>query len=537
MPTTIELILAAQDRASAPLGKVGKGMQIVGKLGAGLALGFGAVATAGAVAVSQYVQQATALKRLSQATGIQVDELSSLEYAYRRNGLELDDLRDTFAELADRKGVTGLKGLFDFADELAGLDVVARTRKAMETLGDDVGLKLLPVLSKGSKALKDLAKEADDLGVSLDNNAADAAVKLGKQMDRLKGSVEGAKNRIVGAIMPALLGLAKVVLPIVTTALVGVGSLISSIFGTGADDVNAFNAELRGIGGGKPADPADPDDPVEPGYTFDMPDPFIQPWTDKQRQSARMAEAAQQDNQPFAGMYSGLGTVIGQEIIKSMAPPLSPHVPPPMRELPNPDLEAGIRAAYEEKLAAVRDSRDFQAFQPAYEGIYGGVPWNTLAEAVIRYGGSIDELVDLLSQEQPMISRFYKRRHVELVNQDTVSFWHKMGMELPDPYSRPSDTQDNAIKDNLAEASEIMKALASAASGGGGRTLGSDIIEASKSDPLRVFIAGYGGLKEDKREHERAITLDFDGSDPLINQDALLALMQGWFRDLYLQTT
>ena len=145
------------------------------------------------------------VSELAPALGMTTDELQKWEYVFARFGLELSDTSDAFATLADRTedalagtesmiedfrlvGVTvdQLRGknpqqLFElFADAVANTSDKNRALTAIvRNLGDDLGRKLAPALMMGKKGLEEMRKEAEDLGIIMDEgNIQDVADKM-----------------------------------------------------------------------------------------------------------------------------------------------------------------------------------------------------------------------------------------------------------------------------------------------------------------------------------------------------------------------
>lgn len=132
--------------------------------------------------------------KLAPALGMTTDELQQWQYVFARAGLEVDDVADAFATLADRTedaldgtvsmiddfkliGITidDLRGknpqqLFElFADGVRNTSDKNRALAAIvRNLGDDLGRKLAPALMKGSEGLANMKNEAKELGLLLD---------------------------------------------------------------------------------------------------------------------------------------------------------------------------------------------------------------------------------------------------------------------------------------------------------------------------------------------------------------------------------
>ena len=155
--------------------------------------------------VGSFADQVT---KLAPALGMTTKELQEWEYVFARAGLELDDVADAFATLADRTedalagtssmiedfsligiGVEQLKGknpvqLFElFAD---GVQKTTDTNRALSaivrSLGDDLGRKLAPMLMLGSEGLKEMKDEAADLGLILNSDNLQEVTKAVTEM-------------------------------------------------------------------------------------------------------------------------------------------------------------------------------------------------------------------------------------------------------------------------------------------------------------------------------------------------------------------
>jgi hypothetical protein len=143
--------------------------------------------------VGEFAQQ---VSDLAPALGMTTDELQQWEYVFARVGLEIADVVDAMATLSDRveDALSGTQSMIeDFrligitVDQLRGknpqqlfelfADAVQKTTDKnrsltaiVRNLGDDLGRKLVPVLMKGSDGLRELRKEAEDLGIVLDSD-------------------------------------------------------------------------------------------------------------------------------------------------------------------------------------------------------------------------------------------------------------------------------------------------------------------------------------------------------------------------------
>jgi hypothetical protein len=78
-----------------------------------------------------------------------------------------------------------------------------KTALALKLFGRQ-GAAMVPVLNKGSGALKEQLAEMKDLGLTLGKNGAEDVATYAKSQRKLKGAIEGVKIAIGGALMPYL---------------------------------------------------------------------------------------------------------------------------------------------------------------------------------------------------------------------------------------------------------------------------------------------------------------------------------------------
>jgi phage-related protein len=92
----------------------------------------------------------------------------------------------------------------DVADAIAAMPEGAeRTAAAMDLMGRSGG-DMVPLINDGAQAIRDLMQEADDLGLTISEETAAAIQAFDDNMKKLKGSLSGLTNQIVGRLAPAL---------------------------------------------------------------------------------------------------------------------------------------------------------------------------------------------------------------------------------------------------------------------------------------------------------------------------------------------
>lgn len=208
------------------------GSELSAKLGIPLALLGGASVAGLTRAVSAFMQFGSAVNDASEKIGINAEKLQELEYAGKLAGVMPETLQGGLAKLN--------KGLGEAAagknDELSGLlkrlgiglrdangqvrsaadvmpqlaDAIARNenpsvraRMAVAAFGKS-GQDLIPMLSKGSTGLAEMADEAHRLGIILSSDQVAAADELGDTFDKLKMSAQGLGMSIGAQLAPVI---------------------------------------------------------------------------------------------------------------------------------------------------------------------------------------------------------------------------------------------------------------------------------------------------------------------------------------------
>lgn len=206
----------------------------------GLAVKAGA-ALAGALSVgvlANWVKEsalATAqMARMAELSGSTAEEFQRWAYASRSVGIEQDKLGDIFKDVQDKIGdflQTGGGPMADFFENIApkvgvtaeqfrnlsGPDAlqlyVSSLEQAnlsqsemtfyMEAIANDATL-LLPLLRNNAAGFKDLAAEAEELGLVLSGEAAAAALEFERGLNTLGAASDGAGKQIAAELVPTL---------------------------------------------------------------------------------------------------------------------------------------------------------------------------------------------------------------------------------------------------------------------------------------------------------------------------------------------
>lgn len=198
--------------------------------GVAQAVGAPFAAVAGAVgfslqsAVTGFAQAGDGLDKMSARLGISAVKLQEWSFAATHAGAAPEDLEDALKDLSEKiaevaGGDTGdaaqlfsalgisvkdasgkIRPASDIFEEVADAiqrneDPALRTKMAMVLMGDS-GRKLIPMLSGGAQGLDDMAKQAHDLGLVMNEDAVAAAAKMTDHMDDMKASVTAVGHEI-----------------------------------------------------------------------------------------------------------------------------------------------------------------------------------------------------------------------------------------------------------------------------------------------------------------------------------------------------
>ncbi len=241
------------NKVSGSMKKSGKKMasSLKGQLAGVFALGFLTKASAEAL------QFAKDVKTFSHQIGLTTEEFQKMDYLFKTVGADTNDVVDAFGTLVDKmhdaisgsegvredfrliglesgkmKNLTAMEALYAFADAAAKTDDKSRVlTSTIRTFGDDLGRRVLPLISQGSEALREMAAAGADFAISEEalNTLDDAAKKLaafkaanrswfGEFLGNLASFADGVVLVVKGAIVAPINGL-----------ITGIGALIANV--------------------------------------------------------------------------------------------------------------------------------------------------------------------------------------------------------------------------------------------------------------------------------------------------------------------
>ena len=201
------------------------------KAGKAVGAAFLGFAAAGALLVKESIDAFDATFKLSQSLGLTVESLSALGYAAEASGLSQDELGASLNKLSKTAADAALGGnaqaaafaaigvaakgadgvlkntdvlLSEIADKFSTYaDGAAKTALAQNIFGES-GAKLLPLLNAGAEGIKELADEAEMLGLVMGTDAVQAAETFNDNLALVQNVVKGLTNRIAQQLLPTL---------------------------------------------------------------------------------------------------------------------------------------------------------------------------------------------------------------------------------------------------------------------------------------------------------------------------------------------
>lgn len=167
---------------------------------------------------------------LARTLGMTTEEVSSLDYVFSRFGIHFDDVDMALKDLTRNMGAyegelnkLGIRtrdstgqilsirdGFYALADAVALAGTKQEKYAMVDKAMGESGRKLVPVLNQGSKALKQLASEAEKAGFSLDEYLAVNSFNTSTTLDVLGGTILNVKDNFLRQFMPAILRVGQV---------------------------------------------------------------------------------------------------------------------------------------------------------------------------------------------------------------------------------------------------------------------------------------------------------------------------------------
>lgn len=245
--------------------------------GVAQAVGAPFAAVAGAVgfslqsAVTGFAQAGDGLDKMSARLGISAVKLQEWSFAATHAGAAPEELEDALKDLSEKiaevaGGDTGdaaqlfsalgisvkdasgkIRPASDIFEEVADAiqrneDPALRTKMAMVLMGDS-GRKLIPMLSGGAQGLDDMAKQAHDLGLVMNEDAVAAAAKMTDHMDDMKASVTAVGHEIGYRLSPIVISMSDRFRDLAAANKGALGEKVEKVAGSFADAIGKIDFE------------------------------------------------------------------------------------------------------------------------------------------------------------------------------------------------------------------------------------------------------------------------------------------------------
>jgi len=281
--TKIKITLEAQDKATQAIRNFGNSISDVERKVKGLSGGLGGLTDAitsfinpttlliGSVGmasaaigsmINNAIDNADALNKMSQKTGVAVEDLSALQYAAKLADVDFNELGKSITKLnkaifesqtnnkelkaifqslniSVRNSDGTFKNAFDVLLELADVfenmpDGVEKAKIALELFGRS-GIGMIPLLNGGKEGIKSLTDEAEQMGIVITSQTAIAAEAFNDNLTRLKSLVEGGAISLMSEFLPAIANVTNSLVELGTSTgvvnyiFVGLGTAIKSV--------------------------------------------------------------------------------------------------------------------------------------------------------------------------------------------------------------------------------------------------------------------------------------------------------------------
>lgn len=199
------------------------------KIGTVIGAAFSAAAVGIGVLIKKSIDAADKFDDMAEKTGIAIGALSQLDYAARLNGVEdlegslikfnrsigeaaqgskaqAEAFKSLGIEIRNTDGtLKNTETLFtETAEAISKMpDGIRKTQLAIDLFGKS-GAQLIPFLNQGKAGIAAFRKEAEDLGLTLDERTGKAADGFNKNLDRLGAVASGIGTRLASQLAPEL---------------------------------------------------------------------------------------------------------------------------------------------------------------------------------------------------------------------------------------------------------------------------------------------------------------------------------------------
>lgn len=209
----------------------------------GFALAFGAsmAAAFGVSAIHEFLdaqlEAVTQIERRRAAIGATAEEIQQLGYVASESGTDMDTLQEAVADLSEKAADAAINGggfqstfdrlgisirdtggkikkpldlFYEFSDAMAAMpDGAEKTFTAMDLMSTE-GAFLIPLMDKGSSAIKGMMTAANGAGAVMSDKTVSATMEYGEAARGLTRQLTALKSQALDALLPPLTGMINV---------------------------------------------------------------------------------------------------------------------------------------------------------------------------------------------------------------------------------------------------------------------------------------------------------------------------------------
>lgn len=217
------------------------------------------------------LQFAKDVKTFSHQIGLTTDQFQQMDFLFKQMGADTNDVTDAFATLTDKmqdamsgaagvqedfrliglesdkmKGKTPFEAMMLFADAAANTDDKSRVLTAtIRTFGDDLGRRVLPLISQGSEELQKMATAAGDFSISEESiNSLEVA---SKKLDAFSASNREWFGEFLGNLVGFASGFVNTFKALIIAPIGGLITGVAALFTDGVTFGEAFSDEYNKI--------------------------------------------------------------------------------------------------------------------------------------------------------------------------------------------------------------------------------------------------------------------------------------------------
>lgn len=272
-----ESLNKTSDEADSMMGKLGKGIGTVVKVGAAVG---GAVIAAGSAITGMAMKASETTDRIDKMSakiGVSKQAFQEWDYVLGQNGMDVEKLQvgvktlttamdgakngsKSAIENFDKLGVSWQdgSGKLRSQEEVMNESIIAlanmengteKARMATEMFGK-AGIEMMPMLNNGAAGIEELKNRAHDLGLVLSDDAVNAGVLLGDTMDDVKASFGMVATSIGVEVMPMVQMFLEVILdnmPQIQAVLKAVFSVFSLVVGTAVELIGGLIGWIQNL--------------------------------------------------------------------------------------------------------------------------------------------------------------------------------------------------------------------------------------------------------------------------------------------------